>query len=117
MEYILESNKVTLLGHINTLEHALSPYLNLLFGLGCGRRLSAKYLECVLKQDSAIAQGPGKFGVPYYLVLVLADTELSVKGLLKQVGEDGVALNAHDVRFRLEHATQEAKACIEEQWL
>lgn len=115
--HVLESNKVACLGHLDALQHALSPYLNLLLGLGGGRGLAAQYLECVLKKDAAVAQRAGKVGVPDHLVLVLSDAELSIKRLLEQVGQHGVAVNAHEVRLGVEHALQEGKACIEEQWL
>ena len=55
-DYLLETNEVALARHLDTLHHALAPYLNLSSGLGGSGLASTKDLQCVLDNDTIVTK-------------------------------------------------------------
>jgi hypothetical protein len=84
-KYALESNKVTLLRHVDTLQHALPPYLNLHLSLLGRRRLSTQHFQRILKENTTVSQCPRKVRVLDYLILLRANAVLRVESLLEQI--------------------------------
>jgi hypothetical protein len=111
----LKTDEVTLASHVDTLQHTLAPCLDLGLCLLGGGLCATKHLESVLDDDAIVAKhGAGIGEVADNLLGVLTSAELGVEGALEQLGDDGVALDAHEPRLGVEEALQDREAHAEQ---